>query len=65
MNTATQPTRRLFDANQETQLDYVHSYRTDLRAKWAPHFDRKPAADSLAPLLRASIAAVKAKKGTP
>jgi hypothetical protein len=38
MNTAVQPSRRLFDADKTTRLDYVPSAKTDLKAKWASFF---------------------------
>ena len=38
MNTATQPTRRLFDTNKTTRLEYVPAAQTDLKAKWASFF---------------------------
>jgi hypothetical protein len=38
MNTAVQPSRRPFDTNKATRLDYVPAAKTDLRSQWASFF---------------------------
>lgn len=62
--TARHPTKRLFDPNPDTRLQYVHSSRSDIRLGFARlmlhQAQQEP--DSLAPLLIASIELARAKK---
>lgn len=56
MNVATQPTRRLFDTDKETQLRYVPAAQTDLRKQWQEFFAAHAKCETQASYQRAQIA---------